>query len=714
MITASSPRRSARARKAKKYTDDAFEALGMNTSMPSFFTTPPSDWNRNVDAEDDEYSANPGPPERELGEEEDGEELSDVDDMDLEDPGTPGTPPSEDNAMPARRRRRVGLALQKRKSQPRNVSNQHFRGVVEPVHYRSKEDRVKYHFGSGEQEILSLVQSRDRWVEQPTMPIKSVDGLGRGGMCESYSRKDEVKWLEARKGWEWYYEKKGKTRFTTAQQVEHLSFDEGRHYLPTSAKKRHSFLMGPNGRQNIFSLNTGDSMKLDDAWTGSRGSRRGWITYLGGRISCMDWAPNQNSESQYLAVAITGPENQPPSQRPAANERDARKAPGFRSLAPKKASIQIWQFSANGGESIPEAERGRPALEKLPKLRWVGGTEWGSVNRLSWCPMPREDRGQEQGKVSLGLLGTIWGDGKVRVLDVDLDNRWGEETEYLKFNGAAFEAYPPDSLCTCLTWLSSTDLAVGCANGFVAIWNIAPLSQAKDGTSIKVNHHPWFYHMIHPTYILAISSAYPGQPHLIATSSMDGFNRLTDLRAPFQDTVSSLRTRIGTPVLAFHDATQSFATTDEVNFVRLYPVRRFFSACSIASASSNLLSIACSTTHASMMAASSGGAVLVTNPTRKILQPRKAQFQQVWFIHEWTRNKGGLSRFNEGFKIEPAELLNSQVGDQTSGSVGIISATIYDEEIGVNLVTWNPNVICGGWATAAMGSGLLRVEDIAL
>ena len=39
--------------------------------------------------------------------------------------------------------------------------------------------------------------------------------------------------------------------------------------------------------------------------------------------------------------------------------------------------------------------------------------------------------------------------------------------------------------------------------------------------------------------------------------------------------------------------------------------------------------------------------------------------------------------------------------------------TVFEEQAGVTAVCWNPNVHVGGWAAAGLGSGLVRVEDLA-
>jgi hypothetical protein len=45
-------------------------------------------------------------------------------------------------------------------------------------------------------------------------------------------------------------------------------------------------------------------------------------------------------------------------------------------------------------------------------------------------------------------------------------------TPVVKYEKAAFEIEGQDTIFTCLAWLSSNLIAVGCANGFVAIFDL--------------------------------------------------------------------------------------------------------------------------------------------------------------------------------------------------------------------------------------------------
>ena len=70
----------------------------------------------------------------------------------------------------------------------------------------------------------------------------------------------------------------------------------------------------------------------------------------------------------------------------------------------------------------------------------------------------------------------------------------------------------------------------------------------------------------------------------------------------------------------------------------------------------------------------------------------------------------GVSRITESYKLESEQLAKSDKG----GEKGIVYSTIFEDEAAVTCVVWNPNLRCGGWAAAGMGSGLVRVEDLAI
>ena len=146
--------------------------------------------------------------------------------------------------------------------------------------------------------------------------------------------------------------------------------------------------------------------------------------------------------------------------------------------------------------------------------------------------------------------------------------------------------------------------------------------------------------------------------------------------------------------------------------------------------------------HASVLVGGADGSAMVTNPMRKIWNPKASQWQLAWFKHEWVHKakpsstaqgvnvelhdggegdaddtwplpRPGMSRITEGYKVDSLQLLKSARGEGKRPE-GAPFSTIYEEESGVTQVCWNPNLHCGGWAAAGMGSGLVRVEDLAI
>lgn len=45
---------------------------------------------------------------------------------------------------------------------------------------------------------------------------------------------------------------------------------------------------------------------------------------------------------------------------------------------------------------------------------------------------------------------------------------------------------------------------------------------------------------------------------------------------------------------------------------------------------------------------------------------------------------------------------------------GLVIITNYDDGTHITALSWNPNQRCAGWASAGMGCGLVRVEDLAI
>lgn len=324
----------------------------------------------------------------------------------------------------------------------------------------------------------------------------------------------------------------------------------------------------------------------------------------------------------------------------------------------------------------------------------------------------------------------------------------------MKLDSAAFAARLPDTICTCLTWLSATDLAVGHANGLLAAYDICPPSvpshYVKDpqistkSTAISnldvtvwsktvvhnehqdptnsLQSHPWLHIRAHPSCMISLTSAYPANPSLLISSNLSGHTRLTSLRAPKTDYVLLPRSRSPPSTLVYCDALLGIVYAEEATeTIRLAGLRCFYTSMAFCPISSNRdaggVGSGCvdvGKLHTTVVWGGGDGAVKVGNPIRRILGRAGAGFHQTIFKHEWVSrpspdtNAGerqGVSRITEGYK---GELTN--MGPKSKSAM----STIYEEETGVTALAWNPNLRCSGWLAVGWGSGLIRVEDVAV
>ncbi|KAJ5338517.1 hypothetical protein N7452_005245 [Penicillium brevicompactum] len=592
----------------------------------------------------------------------------------------------------------------------------HSRGIIDPKDHLSKDTFYTLTFGSDERDMMAAIHSRGQWSRGIDSTFPSRYALE--GKCEDdrsvYGptlgvHPDDLE-EEGTRGWDWYYDRNTGRKIRERQRAELIEKSLAyQRYLPRSSGRKHRIRMGPSNDQEVFDLGYHESLDFGKAWEKTKTAknpapaRQGWIFNIGGKTNCMAWAPSQDGLSQYLAVAAPLTEDQKDEHRTEESEP-------FTAFQPSQAfpgALQIWEFKAKRTDTDTHALD----MEHEPQLRQVICADWGDLRRIAWCTTPRSKREEDDEEVRkpIGLLATVWGDGKVRVLDITR-GRGPQETEFLRMQSAAFEARPPSTVSTCVTWLSPTEILVGCGNGFVTVWNIT--------TPYVPEPLPLLHRPVHSTYILSITSAYPVSPHIIATVSMDGETRMCSLVDPESETTSTVRARAAAPYITYSPVLQCFVAGDENEFGRMIPIRRFFTTTNIARLSSNLSAMApASPWHPCALFGSVGGEVAGTNPFRRVLYNKEQIWQQTWFTHEWIpsldSNSLGMSRFYDGFRAENQKLAKYHT-TETKPLSGMGTSTTYDEGTHVTALGWNPNRPCAGWASAALGCGLVRVEDLAI
>lgn len=644
----------------------------------------------------------------------------------------------------------------------------HYRGIWNPVEHVGKGVHLRLTFGTDERDLLAMVYARDRWFRgvDSTFPTRAsldeAQTMSNYGCGQTFGVDPEEMKREATRGWDWYYDDNIGGRFRKRQRIEKISEEEARRvYLPRPKKEKHTVIIGPTDNRIVTELGQEECLDFGEAWSEVKARKRkdakpsedtkthpsssvadealndstqkprklreGWILNMGNKVQCLAWAPNQGGLTQYLAVVVPITEEQ---KKEYTKQAEPKGAPAFTPSELYPAALQIWSFKAKKDDIFTR----RLDMTFKPKLRLVLCTDWGDLRRISWCPMARASREEDDEDISknLGLLAGVWGDGTVKVLDIKL-SRDPNATEFCKkykptnavntfltdtcdtdrVLSPAFSAKPPSTVCSCVTWLSPSDIAVGCANGFVAIWNIA--SSDKRGT--ESDPLPYMYHQLHSTYVFSLASAYPTHPHLLGSVSMDGHTRLFSILDPQKDMVETTRMRMGSMHMSYSPFLQSFFSSDENDFVRLLALRRFFTTTTVAKLPSTVSALApCSSWHPSALMGCTGGTVIAVNPLRRLLYTKERHWQQTWFTHEWAQGKkegtSGVSRFHDGFRAENVSHLRSMMGEKLIN--GLVTITIYDDGTHITALSWNPNQRCAGWASAGMGCGLVRVEDLAL
>lgn len=617
------------------------------------------------------------------------------------------------------------------------------RGLLEPATRGSKEVQRLFMFGPTQEDQNPPLQGHFKWSAEPTTPSRKATASGFGGLTRSYFLTADAVKKEAVQDWEWYELDGGKEAFEHRQVCTVLDPTEAQNYMPRADNTGLPFVMGPYSKQRLFRLPVGSSLNLNDAWKPDvsqhepllpqdpKSLRNGWMINLGQKVQSLDWAPNHDSPRQFLAVC-TVPVTETRTEEP---PYASSSAPAFTPQPPYKSSIQIWEFMSSSD--------GHVSLKTLPKLRKVICTNWGDVKSLKWCPAPRkfDSSSQPDETSNLGLMAVLFGDGSIRVVDISVSTSSEKPTEYVHMQAAAFVTRPPNTICTCLTWLSSTSIAAGCANGSVGVWNV---SSSLTGSSTETEQiaEPVVYASLATTYVLAVTSCYPSRPHILLATTMAGHLYMIDLldmpsSTTFgpATTIRSTRSRIGRSILVWHDWSQMVLSSDDNFTLIAYPLRRFFRQIGCTRYKSPALAVSVSPVHPFVVAGCAGGEVTCNNPLRRAYESKVPIWNQTWFSHEWRSLKPGerlneddaamdeadaendesntgMSRILEGHKCELIKLFNTE-DSFTHREGGTIYTTVYELKTSITTVCWNPNIHVGGWVAAGMASGLLRVEDIA-
>ncbi|OAL49507.1 hypothetical protein IQ07DRAFT_588069 [Pyrenochaeta sp. DS3sAY3a] len=606
------------------------------------------------------------------------------------------------------------------------------RGIPEFSKIGGQETRLKDLYGPGGEDLKPILATRDYWSKQEALPSRQEGGLKRSFFERSDAREKETSSLQ---GW---FADGGKEIFIREQKTKRLlSNNEHQPYLTNRGPKSVNILLGSVNERKLCTLLKDKYTNVAKYFT-NQNDRRGWIFNLGARVQEAQWATKEESRTQYLAVAV---EQHAPGHDP--NSLRNPEAPAFTATKRFSASIQIWAFEA--------AENGELDMSQEPRLAMVICSDWGAPKQFRWCPIEAEGNTPADSEdIYIGLLAGIWSDGRARIVHITIprtDER-SKQTVYIHYSSAAFDVSFPQTIPTCLNWISSTTLAVATASGAVAMWTLTQPGTMKNRNSVARASPPWFYRQLADGYILNMASGWPSQPHWLSISVADGFSRLYDIRSPSADTVTSIRGRTLCLTQAWHENTQAFVMSDEHFTVKHNPIRRYHHNLYTMRSDCVVTRVAASLVHPGVLMGGTGGNVEASNPVGRIANYKVFPWQQKWFVHEWRgpvenlvvepRRQADdiemlegtspspsnyvsqeilskpLIRFTEGYKATQPGIAYSAISKKpTNPDVGK-GITVFEEQTAITALAWNQNLKYGTWAVAGMGSGLLRVEDIGI
>lgn len=384
------------------------------------------------------------------------------------------------------------------------------RGIADFSKQGGQEVRLKDLFGPAFSDLSPIRMTRDEWKLQEALPIRGI-GVKRSFFESSEARAKDETHMQA------WYAATGRAEFIKGQITSTLTQEQGTKYMLNEGPGSINVLLGSAKSPKMYPLEKNGFVNVADPFE-DKDQRRGWLFHLGSRIQEAQWMTNEDGRTQYLAVAV---QQRDMTAEPAPPMEQAS-APAFSATKPFAASIQVWAFEST--------KSGAMSISKQPRLAVVICADWGAPKHIRWSPIVPHDREVSLGgheTVSVGLLAGIWSDGRVRVLNIEIPEPKDQAVEpaYIHFSQAAFEASIPQTVPTCLQWLSGTTLAVGTAAGTLAVWTLTRPGTLSRSQSSSSSPRPWLYRQIGDTYVLTLLSGWPSQPQFLSASTADGFAR---------------------------------------------------------------------------------------------------------------------------------------------------------------------------------------------
>ncbi|EIN07154.1 hypothetical protein PUNSTDRAFT_104680 [Punctularia strigosozonata HHB-11173 SS5] len=496
-----------------------------------------------------------------------------------------------------------------------------------------------------------------------------------------------------------------------------LNPDEARAYTPHSGEDANqppspvSCSFGPIQSQTRVEIGIFDMFKVSNVFPESMSH----IFNPGAPVWGLDWCPVHSdhraaiNHKHYLAV---GP----------FPHKELSPTIGKKSSSPTPACIQIWSFGPSS--SSEQADDGEMRCEMIVCI------DIGPAFVLKWCPLPahdpldEDDREDTSSPRKLGVLAGTFADGSLAFFVIPHP----EDIQSSGYNspGPVYVRLVPilrieheETSCWALDWANSQRIAVGCTNGFIAVYDIA--EALRSGSSEELL--PSTYLSVHQSAIRAIcwlrappsASRLNEDPTIVASGGYDGVECLTDIRDPYGNVMN--RTRDVINCMAFSPYSGGPVTIDHENIVKVYSASPLTlgRGHGLMEPNGPVWDVSLSELHPQLAVGAADGSCSTTNMLRSTRRSGLVPFlvHKIYQL-DYSRTSGEFRMLEHFLPQEPQDRPAAIRAKKADDSVVItpVGTGAWPAEVAVQRVAWNScNGFCGAPLLAsATGSGLCRID----
>ncbi|GJN90616.1 hypothetical protein Rhopal_003628-T1 [Rhodotorula paludigena] len=492
----------------------------------------------------------------------------------------------------------------------------------------------------------------------------------------------------------------------------------------------------------------------------------GHIFNAGGPISSVKWAPRPDgpADKEYVLVATSSDPEAP-----------LRHVPSSSSSSPSRSALQLWSVPASSATDFSPrtAEDAQDRMRLETVLCLPDGM--GDARSVEWCPMggtgkpsgedasakPDKDKGKGKGKGKgkqkedamdvdgdedtatdardkLGIVAAAFADGSVGIFVVprpeDARERAGvaadsEEPAYITIS-PALRLRLPDTTCFSVAWGSHEVLAVGCMNGYIAVWRVGAALRA--GKAPERPLRPTHYYPTHAGLIRALVFVATPPPSLLdreqhdfdapptglLSAGYDGSTILSDLRDPSGNCTVLAHDRGPFCTVDFSPATGLAYSHDQEDRAKGFGLKPTYlgNESRISVHRGHIWSVACSTHHPFVLSTSSDGSAMFTSGIRSMRKRRvRGHFCHKLFRLEYERETGEV-RMWDNLDVEFRQALDpGNPYGKSKPAAAISSATetstsAWPLEQAVTAGAWHPALNRAPLCATGTALGIGRVD----